>query len=85
VGFFDGDPDAGGVLVCSTPTMTDLAPGDCEDLTCMWAGAPVYDPHDITVIVDWNTQRTECLETNNRAMIYGATCPYMKHFQVINN
>jgi hypothetical protein len=75
VGFFDGDPDRGGVLVCATPTTQNLDPGDCEVVACDWADAPVDDPTDITVVVDHDTQRTECLETNNRATIPGATCP----------
>jgi len=76
VGFFDGDPDQGGALVCSTATTQNLDPGDCEMVDCDWQNAPIDDPTDITVVVDYDTQRTECLETNNRASILGATCPY---------
>ncbi|MBN2497247.1 MAG: hypothetical protein JXR96_21825 [Deltaproteobacteria bacterium] len=76
VGFFDGDPDAGGQLVCDAATGQDLAPGSCETVDCMWLDAPVDDPHDLIVVVDYDSQRSECLESNNRAQIIGATCPY---------
>ncbi|MBW2703193.1 MAG: VCBS repeat-containing protein [Deltaproteobacteria bacterium] len=76
VDFFDGDPDTGGSLVCAAATTLDLEAGVCETVTCIWQNAPVYDPHDLIVIVDYDSQRSECLETNNRASIIGATCPY---------
>ncbi len=76
VGFFDGDPDQGGTLICSATTGKDLFPGECEELSCIWPGAtaPVDDPHDVTVVADYDSQRTECLESNNRALIHGVTC-----------
>ncbi|MBW1870883.1 MAG: hypothetical protein JRJ19_02405, partial [Deltaproteobacteria bacterium] len=74
VGFFDGDPGAGGQLVCTTVTTDDLFPGSCEEISCIWPNAPEDDPHDITVVVDYDNQRTECVESNNRAVIPGVTC-----------
>jgi hypothetical protein len=76
VGFFDGDPDLGGTLVCSTVTSEDLDPGECLEVSCDWQNAPVDDPRDVTVMVDFDSDRTECLETNNRAMILDATCSF---------
>jgi len=63
-------------LICSATTSKDLFPGDCEEISCVWPGAtaPVDDPHDVTVVADYDNQRTECLESNNRAVIAGVTC-----------
>jgi len=74
VGFFDGDPDQGGVRVCTAETTTDLFPGECEEISCVWDDAPVDDPHDVYVLADPDSDRTECIETNNRAVIEGVTC-----------
>ncbi len=74
VGFFDGDPDQGGTLICAVATTRDLFPGDCEEIICIWPDAPVDDPHDVTVVADHDSQRSECLESNNRAVIQGVTC-----------
>ena len=75
VGFFDGDPDPANTLICATVTAGDLFPGDCELVECLWPDAPVDNPHEITVVVDYDTSRSECLETNNQAIISGVTCP----------
>ena len=74
VGFYDGDPMAGGPLVCSAVTTQTLPPGACENLDCPWLDPPVGVPRDVTVVVDDNNQRSECYETNNRGMIRGAYC-----------
>ena len=74
VGFFDGDPDQGGTLVCSATTSGDLQPGQCQDVSCAWADAPTDQGHDIVVVSDYDGQRNECLEENNRAYIPGAIC-----------
>jgi hypothetical protein len=74
VGFYDGDPDQGGELVCTAQTSMDLFPGDCEQLSCAWPDAPVDDPRDVTVVADPGAERTECLESNNLAVIPGVTC-----------
>jgi len=73
VGFFDGEP-AGGNLICTATTGVDLQPGQCTEVSCIWANAPVDNPHDVAVVVDPNSERTECIEGNNRAWIRGATC-----------
>ena len=73
VGFFDGEPSEES-LICFTPTSRNLAPGECEIVECLWPDAPVDDPHDVTVIVDFDSERTECIEENNIATIVGVTC-----------
>ncbi len=74
VGFFDGDPDQGASLACSSQTASDLQPGQCEMISCDWIDAPSDVPHDVIVVTDYDDQRTECIEENNRAMIPGAIC-----------
>ncbi|RME28698.1 MAG: VCBS repeat-containing protein, partial [Deltaproteobacteria bacterium] len=74
VGFFDGDPDAGGQLVCLSSTSGDLQPGQCETVTCDWQNAPTDAAHDVVVVVDPDGERTECIEGNNRGFIEGARC-----------
>ena len=75
VGFFLGNPDDGGALVCSSHTSQDLEPGACEAVSCDWRDVPTNVHMDITVVADYGTARFECVETNNRALIPGAFCP----------
>ncbi|NMB74445.1 MAG: hypothetical protein GYA21_04870 [Myxococcales bacterium] len=74
VGFYLGDPAAGGTRVCAAQTQRSLAPGECETVDCTWDGATEYG-QDITVVVDDGSERSECLEENNRGIIRGAHCP----------
>ena len=74
VGFFDGDPESGGELICSQSTSQDLFPGECETISCIWNHAPTDNPHDVTVVADYDKQRNECLENNNHAVIPNVTC-----------
>ncbi len=44
VGFYDGDPDAGGTLLCEAMTTTVLDLGECAQVSCDWPGAPTMPP-----------------------------------------
>ena len=68
VSFYDGDPDAGGLLLGVTQTANRIYPGEYEDVTITWNN-PVVDLHDIYMRVDDDgTGRdliSESNETNN--------------------
>ncbi len=75
LGFYAGDPDlAETKKICQAETTQTLAAGACEIIECTWPDAPEDDPTDITVVADDGNQRTECIETNNRAVIHDVTC-----------
>jgi hypothetical protein len=38
--FYDGNPDAGGKLICTTTTTMSLAPGSCQNISCDWVNPP---------------------------------------------
>jgi hypothetical protein len=38
--FYDGPPDAGGVLLCTMTTATPLPPGTCQPIACEWSPPP---------------------------------------------
>jgi len=73
VTFHDGDPEVAAPF-CTTETTLVLDPGECEDVSCEWAPAPVDDPRDVTVVVDLAGEATECHEGNNEALIEDVTC-----------
>jgi len=70
VAFYDGDPEAGGVLLGVTQTTTRIYPGEYEDVTVTWNN-PVIDLHDIYLRVDDDGAGfgwiSETSETNNIA------------------
>jgi hypothetical protein len=74
IGFFDGDPKAGATLLCSTNTAKDLTPGECQISDCTWS--PTADTsYNITVVVDYSNEHSECLEENNKASVKDVSCP----------
>ncbi len=75
VGFYAGDPTAGGSAICSARTTRNLAPGECETVTCPWASPPMEDPGvDVWVVADDGGETFECRETNNTTIYRGVRC-----------
>jgi hypothetical protein len=75
VGFYAGDPAAGGTAICMARTSRDLAPGECESVECPWADPPMTDPGtDVWVVADDGGETFECRETNNATIYRGVRC-----------
>ncbi|MBL4634049.1 MAG: hypothetical protein JKY56_09255, partial [Kofleriaceae bacterium] len=73
--FYQGDP-ADMLLVCTVQTTLNLAPGECENISCPWPDAV---DGLITVVADdpGNTNiesSAECHENNNRSFIEVGGC-----------
>ncbi len=73
VAFYDGDPEAGGVLRCLSNTQIALEPAQCTDVRCRWddcnPAATMYVRAD-----DDGTGglgERECIEGNNTAVLDG--------------
>ncbi|MBI5501310.1 MAG: VCBS repeat-containing protein [Deltaproteobacteria bacterium] len=73
VTFYDGPPDAGGAVLCSTATDRALAPGECDPVSCPWVGVP-DSPTDVYVDADPGAEERECVEGNNWTVIPGVRC-----------
>jgi CARDB. len=75
VGFFVGEPDTNSTSVCNPEAVTEsnLDIGKCEVINCTWPSAD-ETPGDMTVVVDYDNQRSECLEGNNRGIILNPHC-----------
>jgi hypothetical protein len=71
VGFY-----VGGNKICSSQTTKDLYPGECEEVTCVWASPPTDQTMavDVTVIADDGNTTTECKEGNNTGGIFDVHC-----------
>ena len=75
VGFYEGDPGAGGTAICSARTESDLAPGECEAISCEWPDPPTEEPGvDVWVVADDGGETFECRETNNVTIYEGVRC-----------
>ncbi|RMG21757.1 MAG: hypothetical protein D6729_00045, partial [Deltaproteobacteria bacterium] len=75
VGFYDGDPGAGGTLLCRATTGSVLEPGTCVEVRCPWADVPAAPPGaDVVVVPDDTGEVGECVEGNNVARFTGITC-----------
>ncbi|MEM7609282.1 MAG: VCBS repeat-containing protein, partial [Myxococcota bacterium] len=75
VGFYVGDPDDGGTAICEVRTSTNLAPGECEPVTCPWADAPTESPGvDVWVVADDGEETFECREANNLTIYEDIFC-----------
>lgn len=76
IGFYAGNPDEGGELICDARTTADLAPGACESVECLWAAAPTQasDAVDLWVVADDGGETFECRETNNVTVYEGVYC-----------
>jgi hypothetical protein len=79
VAFYDGDPNAGGMLIGAAETTQNLNPGEYEDVT-LFADPALSGPHTICVLSDDNGYAegtvNECDETNN------GCCKYFSEFCV---
>jgi len=75
VGFYEGDPAAGGASICNELTVTVLMPGSCEEVTCSWPTPPTEPPGtDIYVVVDDDGATGECYEGNNVGIFEDVRC-----------
>lgn len=75
VGFYLGDPAAGGTLLCDAGSVADLVPGMCELVECPWADAPSMSPGpDVYVVADNGHVATECREANNVTVFRDVYC-----------
>ncbi len=75
VGFYQGDPSAGGTSICMARTTRDLAVGECEPVSCDWASPPTMEPGvDVWVVADDGNDTFECRETNNVTIYRGVRC-----------
>ncbi|GAB4198664.1 MAG: VCBS repeat-containing protein [Sandaracinaceae bacterium] len=76
VGFYIGDPAAGGTEICSGASVGDLAVGACEMVTCEWPDAPREERErvDIHVVADADGIAGECREGNNVTVFRGVYC-----------
>ena len=72
VGFYAGDPDAGGMLVCRGFTDRVLDPGTCAPVEC--TGTADIGGVTIFAVADDEGTEGECHEGNNRAVLDGAMC-----------
>jgi hypothetical protein len=76
VGFYEGDPDAGGTRLCLVRTAERLAPRRCTTVYCEWAAPPAAAPGtDVHVVVDDGGEVGECREGNNRFVFEDVFCP----------
>lgn len=66
VGFYDGDPDSGGIQIGSNQTISSLAGGGTANAQVVWNAQPA-GAHNIYVQVDRGNKITESDETNNKA------------------
>ncbi|MBN8609483.1 MAG: hypothetical protein J0L92_02805 [Deltaproteobacteria bacterium] len=76
VGFFVGDPAAGGTEICTGSSVGDLAVGACEMVTCDWPDAP-REPGmalDVYVVADAEGVAGECREGNNVTIFEDVWC-----------
>lgn len=78
VGFYAGDPTAGGEVICMARTSRDLAPGTCESVDCLWVDSQMMDTGtDVWVVADDGGEIFECRETNNVTIYLGVRCDAM--------
>ena len=75
VTFYDGDPDAGGVVFGTARTTRPLTPRvGGEDVCVDWIDAPAT-PRPVCVRVDASGEARECVETNNVTPLGDLSCP----------
>lgn len=76
VGFFAGDPMAGGTPICTGSSVGNLAVGACEMVTCAWPDAPRDAPEalDVYVVADAENLAGECREGNNVTIFENVYC-----------
>ncbi|MCB9601926.1 MAG: VCBS repeat-containing protein [Sandaracinus sp.] len=75
VGFYVGDPAAGGERICSGASVGNVLPGECENVECPWPDAPETAPGpDVWVIADDENLARECREGNNVTIFRDVYC-----------
>jgi hypothetical protein len=75
VGFYVGDPAAGGTRICTGAAVGDLLPGVCENVECPWPEAPTSAPGpDVWVVADDENLARECREANNVTIFRDVYC-----------
>jgi hypothetical protein len=75
VGFYVGDPAAGGMRICDGASVGNLDVGECETVECAWPDAPETDPGlDVWVVADDGSVARECRESNNITIFRGVRC-----------
>ncbi len=76
--FYQGDPSAGGVTLCTATTKGELAPGSCETVKCTWTN-PGKGEIDLWFVPDDDGSgkqvRAECKKKNNPAHVPKIVCP----------
>ena len=72
-----GDPSTKQVA-CTGKSSVPVSPGDCVEVSCVWAQAPRNNPSDVTAVADddgtGKGTTNECEEGNNRALLKGVIC-----------
>lgn len=75
--FYDGDPRAGGRVICTTQTTTAIPPGTCQGISCDWVN-PARGPRDVYLRVgdDGKGGRLggQCKDGNDLSVLKGASC-----------
>ena len=71
VGFY-----VSGMKVCGAKTSKALAPGECEDVSCIWATPPTLQTQavDVDVIADDDKAYQECKTGNDHGTVLGVYC-----------
>lgn len=64
--FYNGDPQAGGVLIGTSTTSKTINPGEYQDVSVIWT-SPSFDGSAIYVIADKDGKLHECRRDNNIA------------------
>jgi hypothetical protein len=64
--------------ICTGTTKTQIDPGKCEEVTCVWKGAPTNESVDVWAVADdsgaGQGTSSECKEGNNATKIPGVRC-----------
>ncbi|MFN0317839.1 MAG: FG-GAP-like repeat-containing protein, partial [Burkholderiales bacterium] len=81
VGFYSGDPGAGGVMLGSALTTTRIRSGQFEDVVLSYT-ADIAALSELVAVVDDLAKISECDETNNRVSLGLATVPGVFNLQV---
>jgi hypothetical protein len=77
VTFYVGDPSTK-QIACTGQSSVPVSPGDCIEVSCVWAQAPHNNPTDVTAVADddgaGKGTTKECEEGNNRTLLKGVIC-----------
>ena len=67
VGFYDGDPESGGILIKEMIIYSTILSGESEIIKVSWDTVGVAEDHDIYVVIDPEDMIVEENEGNNKA------------------